>query len=93
MGEEIWEALGHASTICDAAWPPYDPEKLEAPTIVVAVQVNGKLRGQVEVAADADGPTAIAAAKVNAGVAKWLEGKVLQREIYVPGRLVNLVVK
>jgi len=90
--EEMWQqTLGHTDSLTYAEWPAYDEAKLVADTITLAVQVCGKLRGTIEVAADISKDDAIAAAKADEKVAKFLEGKTMRREIYVPGRLVNLV--
>ncbi len=88
----MWQRLGHTDSLAYAAWPAYDEEKLKVDTIVLAVQVNGKLRNTIEVSADIAKEDAIAAAKLDDNVAKFLDGKTIRREIYVPGRLVNLVV-
>jgi leucyl-tRNA synthetase len=92
LAEELWQALGHHESIAYAAWPAFDPTKLVVDTITVAVQVNGKLRGTVELPAGVDKDSAIAAAKAEPSVARWLDGGELKREVYVPGKLVNLVV-
>jgi leucyl-tRNA synthetase len=90
--EEIWEQLGHSETLAYEDWPAFDEAKLAVDTITVAVQVNGKLRGTLDLPADVSKDDALAAARENESVAKYLDGKTLRREIYVPGRLVNLVV-
>ena len=92
MGAELWELMGHDS-IWDAPWPEVDARFLSGETVELAVQVNGKVRDRVEVAKDAAGPEVLAAAKALPGVAKYLEGKTLVKEVVVPGRLVSLVVK
>ncbi len=92
LGEELWRRLGHTETITFAPWPSWDEAKLAVDTITVAVQVNGKLRDSVDVPADAAEADIIATAKASANVQKYLEGKTIRREIYVKGRLVNLVV-
>ena len=92
MGAELWEIMGHDS-IWDAPWPEVDARFLSGETVELAVQVNGKVRDRVEVAKDAAGPEVLAAAKALPGVAKYLEGKTLVKEVVVPGRLVSLVVK
>ncbi|GAB4526937.1 MAG: leucine--tRNA ligase [Haliangiales bacterium] len=89
--EELWRRLGHADSVTAAPWPSYDEDKLALDTITLAVQVNGKLRGTIEVPADIGKDQALAAAKADDNVAKFLTGKTLRREIFVPGRLVNLV--
>ncbi|HEX5514655.1 MAG TPA: leucine--tRNA ligase [Gammaproteobacteria bacterium] len=90
---ELWTVLGHDDAIVNAAWPKHDPTALVRDTISLAVQVSGKLRGTIEVAANADQATIEALAKAEPNVARFLDGKELVRVIVVPKRLVNLVVK
>ena len=90
--EELWQRSGHDGFVHEQSWPTYEESALVKDTVVIAVQVNGKLRGQVEVAAGADKETVIAAAKLEPNVARYLGGETV-REIVVPGKLVNLVVK
>jgi leucyl-tRNA synthetase len=92
VGEELWQRLGHTSTIAYEPWPAYDESKLARDVIKIAVQVSGKVRGEIEVAPDASEAVIIAAAKANDKVQPFLAGKPIKREIYVKGRLVNLVV-
>jgi len=92
MGAELWEMMGHES-IWDAPWPQADTRFLSAETVELAVQINGKVRDRVEVAKDAPASEILAAAKALPGVAKYLEGAELVKEVVVPGRLVSLVVK
>jgi leucyl-tRNA synthetase len=92
LAEELWSRRGHTTSVHLAAWPVYDPALIVRDTVTIAVQVNGKLRGQVEVAADADKETILQTAKAEPNVAKYLTGEIV-REIVVPGKLVNLVVK
>ena len=93
IAQKLWEALGQEGLIVDAAWPQVDEDALVQDEIELMVQVNGKLRGKIQVAADADKETILAAAKADAGVQKYTDGKEIVKEIVVPGRLVNLVVK
>ena len=94
MTEEMWSTLGYGEMLAkDASWPAYDPEKCVDSTIEIAVQVNGKLRGKLVVAADISAEDAIAAAKADEKVQSFLTDKNVVKEIYVPGKLVNLVVK
>ncbi len=93
LGEELWRDLGHEDTIAFAPWPEHDESKLERASVVLVVQVNGKLRAKLSVASDISKEAALAAAKADPSVLTHLEGKTLVREIYVPGRLVNLVAK
>jgi leucyl-tRNA synthetase len=92
LGEELWEGLGHTESIAYAPWPAFDEAKLRRDTITIAVQISGKMRGTVEVSADASDADVIAAAKAEEKVKPYLDGKAIKREIYVKGRLVNLVV-
>jgi leucyl-tRNA synthetase len=92
MSEEMWERLGHSESLVWEAYPEVDPELLVLETSSVAVQVNGKLRGVVEVPAGADQNAAEAAARAEERVASALDGKTVRRVIYVPDRLINFVV-
>ena len=89
--EEMWEALGGKGFCSLAEWPGYDESKTVDSEIELPVQINGKVRGKITVAADASKDDILAAAK--AQVASQLEGKTLIKEIVVPGKLVSLVVK
>jgi leucyl-tRNA synthetase len=92
MSEELWERLGHSESLVHEDYPVADPALLVSETSSVAVQVNGKLRGVVEVPAGADQETAEAAARAEPRVAAALEGKTVRRVVYVPDRLINFVV-
>lgn len=92
VSEELWQRLGHRSSIAYAPWPAHDEAKLARDTITIAVQVSGKVRGQIEVPADATEQTILAAAKADEKVQSFIAGKAIKREIYVKGRLVNIVV-
>ena len=91
--EEIWQQQNYGGQIARARWPEYDPAKCVESTVEIVVQVNGKVRARLNVAADIAAPEAIATAKAQPAVAAALEGKTLVKEIYVPGKLVNLAVK
>lgn len=93
LSQTLWEVLGHDESVVSAPWPEVDESALIKSEIELMVQVNGKLRGKVDVAADADKTTIIAAAKAEEAVQKFTAGKEVVKEIVVPGRLVNLVVK
>ncbi len=95
MTEELWEKLGHSHNeqLAYYPWPQYEEAKCVESTVEIAVQVNGKVKARLKVAADIDAAAAIAAAKADPAVAAALEGKQLVKEIYVKGRLVNLAVK
>ncbi len=93
LAEELWSRLGHDETLVYETWPAADPAYLVQDTITVVVQVMGKLRDQLEVPADADKETILDLATSSAKIQPWLEGKKVVKRIYVPGKLVNLVVK
>jgi len=93
VAEELWSVLGHNESVTAAPFPVFDAAKLATDTMTVAVQVNGKLRGTVEIAADAGEAQVLEAARNTENVARFIEGKRLVKEIYVPGRIVNLVAK
>ena len=91
--EEIWENMGFGDMIVRQQWPQYDEAKCVDETVEIAVQITGKVRARINIPADATSEEAIAAAKADATVAGLLEGKNIVKEIYVPGRLVNIVAK
>lgn len=93
MAQSLWESLGKTGLIVDARWPVVDESALVKSEIELMVQVNGKLRGKIETSAEADKETILAAAKADETVQKFIDGKEIVKEIVVPGRLVNLVVK
>jgi len=93
ISEELWETIGGKGLLSLHAWPEYDEAKTVDATIELAVQISGKVRSVITVAADADKDTVIAAAKADEKIASMLEGKTIVKEIYVPGKLVNIVAK
>jgi leucyl-tRNA synthetase len=93
IAEELWQALGHADTLAYEPWPTFDPAAIREDTIEVPVQINGKLRGRVQVPTDADKTVLESAARGDAKIAEMLAGKTLLKAIVVPGRMVNFVVK
>ncbi len=93
ISQKLWNDLGHEGLVLDVAWPAVDKQALVKDEIEMMIQVNGKLRSKIEVAANADKDTILAAAKADEQTAKFIEGKDIVKEIVVPGRLVNLVVK
>ena len=92
VGEELWERLGHAESLADASWPEAREEWLREETVEIAVQINGKLRASIRVAAGAERDDVLAAARDNERVAAHLAEIPILREVYVPGRVVNFVV-
>ena len=93
LAEELWGKLGHPGTLAYVPWPSFDPELARAETQEYVVQVNGKLRHRFRGEAGLDGPGLMAVAKDLPQVTALLDGKVLIKEIAIPGRLVNFVVR
>ncbi len=93
VGEEMWQILGHDETIAYEPWPVFDPEAVKENEIEIGVQVNGKVKGVVLLGIDEKADTALPKAKEVEGVARAIEGKTVVKEIYVPGKIVNIVVK
>lgn len=93
IAEELWQRLGHNESIAYEPWPDFDPELVQHEQVTIAVQVNGKLRDKMEVAPDISKDDLLNEARKCEKVASYLEGKEIVREIAVPGRLVNFVVK
>lgn len=91
LAEECWERTGHTCSIFDAGWPVFDPAQLVDDEVDVIVQVNGKMRGKVHVAADAPQDDVMAAVLADAAFSRFLAGTVT-KVIYVPRRLINVVV-
>jgi leucyl-tRNA synthetase len=92
LAEELWSRLGHTTTLAYAPWPTWDEALIQDSTVTYAVQVNGKLRGQVELAPDVGEADAIAAAREVENVRRFLEGQVEKKVVFVKGRMVNFVV-
>ena len=88
----LWATLGHKTALIDVPWPQVDESALEAEMAEIVVQVNGKLRGRVSVAADADRDAIGQQALADPNVQRFVEGKEVRKIIVVPGRLVNIVV-
>ena len=93
MTEELWEICGFDGMLNQAKWPTFDASKCVDATVEIAVQVNGKIRCRLRVAADISAEEALALAKAEENIAKEITGKTIVKELYVPGRLVNIVVK
>jgi leucyl-tRNA synthetase len=92
IAEELWQNLGHEESIHISPWPGWDDKLVAEEVITLAVQINGKVRSEIVVAADISQQDAIAAAKADEKIAAQIAGKTIKQEIYVPGRLVSLVV-
>ena len=91
LAEELWARLGHDQSLAHTDWPAYDDELIRREVVEMPVQVDGTVRATIEVAADAEEAEVIAAAKEAENVARHLDDEDLQREIYVPGQIVNFV--
>ena len=91
LSHALWKELGHTQAVIDAGWPAVDESALVQDTITLVVQVNGKLRGQVEMPAAASREEIEAAARNNDNVLRFLDGLAIRKVIVVPGKLVNIV--
>jgi leucyl-tRNA synthetase len=92
LGEELWRRLGNTSSIATAPWPEFDPSLVKDDVVEIGVQVNGKLRGTITLAVDADEAAARTAAQAEERVAPHLQGKTVKKFIYVKGKIVNFIV-
>ncbi|NLK28164.1 MAG: class I tRNA ligase family protein, partial [Clostridiales bacterium] len=90
ISEELWEQLGHETSVFENSWPSYDEDKMKDDEIEIALQINGRTKGTMMIAADASKDAVIAKAKET--MADKLTGNVI-KEIYVPGKIVNIVMK
>jgi leucyl-tRNA synthetase len=91
LAEEAWEKLGHERSVMDSGWPAYDADLARDEMVQLAVQVNGKLRGTIQVSPDVTQDVALRSALADANIARHVTGDV-RKVIFVPGRLLNLVV-
>jgi leucyl-tRNA synthetase len=92
LAEELWQRLGHAESLAYSAWPIADSAYLRADVIEIPVQVNGKVRGKIQVPAEAGESEVIDIARADQNVGRHLDGQTVKRAIYVRGRIVNFVV-
>ncbi|PZP39675.1 MAG: leucine--tRNA ligase [Pseudomonas fluorescens] len=88
--EEMWHMLGHEQTLAGSEWPQFDAEAVKDDAITLIVQVDGKLRARIQLPVDIAETEAFAAVHASAEVRPWLEGRTIAKQIYVPGRLVNI---
>lgn len=91
IAEELWQRLGHEGSIVEAGWPKYDESKLVEDSVKIIFQVNGKYRGDAQLPTDVSKDDALAAAKAHERVQNFIAGKEIKKEIYVPGKIVNIV--
>jgi len=93
IAEELWEKLGHTESITFAVWPEYDEKFTVDNKVIIGVQVLGKLRSEMSIDISESQEAILQRAKTLPDVQKWIEGKEIVKEIYVPGKIVNFVVK
>lgn len=91
--EELYSALGYEGRLSAQSWVTYDEAKCKESTVEIVVQVNGRIKAKLNVPADIQKDDALALAKSDARVAELISGKKIVKEIYVPGKLVNIVAK
>ena len=91
LAESCWQALGYTKLVAETPWPKYDPALTASDSVTIAIQVNGKRRGEITVAKNAEGKDVEAAALADEGVKRALEGKAPKKVIVVPNRIVNIV--
>lgn len=92
MTEELWEMMGYEGELNQTSWPSYDEDKLTFDSFEMPVQINGKVRGKVLMANDASKDDAVNAAKEDNNIKSYIEGKEIRKIIYVPGKILNIVV-
>ena len=92
LGDEAWERLGGTGFLIEQTWPTYDDALTRDAVVTLAIQVNGKLRGSLDIAREADEAEVREKALALPNVAKHLEGKTVRKVIVVPGKIVNVVI-
>ena len=92
VAQEMWEGLGHQGQVLDVEWPQLDESALTQDTIEMVIQVNGKVRAKISVAADANVDEIKALALADQNAQRFIDGKEIRKEIVVPGKLINIVV-
>lgn len=93
LAEEMWEMLGHKPSISKESWPKYDASKCVDDEVEIVIQINGKLRSKIMMPINSDKEAVLEAAKNDEKAKTWLDGKTVIKEIVVPNKLVNIVVK
>ena len=93
LTEELWEEIGFEGELNETSWPTYDESKLEYDSIELPVQVNGKVRATIKIAKDANQEEAVTSAEKDQNIQKNIDGKEIFKVIYVPGKILNLLVK
>jgi leucyl-tRNA synthetase len=93
LAEELWAVLGHAESIAECPWPSFEPHLCQDVLIEMAVQINGKVRGRVTIAKDASSADVEAAAMVDESILRFVGQRSIQKTIYVPGKILNIIIK
>ncbi|MBU0648237.1 class I tRNA ligase family protein, partial [Patescibacteria group bacterium] len=93
IAEELWQEIGHTRSVVIIPWPQYNPDLIKEETIIIPIQINGKRRTEIVIPTDSSKVDIIEAAKTHNQVKKYLDGKKIIKEIYIPGKILNLVVK
>ncbi|HHI02091.1 MAG TPA: leucine--tRNA ligase, partial [candidate division Zixibacteria bacterium] len=93
IAEEMWQICGQEESIFKSDWPIFDKNATDFDSVTIAVQVNGKLRGQIDTARDSSEDEVIALALENGKVKSYIDGKSIVKKIYIPNKIINLVVK
>jgi leucyl-tRNA synthetase len=91
--EELWELIGRTECLADVPWPAFDPAVASEEVITIVIQINGKVRSRISVPADEEGEQIKALARLDEKIIRQIEGKKLIKEVYVPKKLVNIVVE
>ena len=91
--EEMWEQLGHSNLLSLSAWPSYDDSLTVSETVEYVLQINGKLKSKIKLPAGTDETSAIEAALKDEKIAEFTEGKQIVKKIFVPGKIINFVVR
>src|SRR5262249_42598383 len=91
IAEELWSRLGGKPSVLDAPWPAFDPARLVSDSVRIVFQINGKHRGDQLVPVGLDQDAAVALARAHPKVAPYFDGKLISRVIYVPGKILNVV--
>ncbi|PZM84934.1 hypothetical protein DLH72_02680 [Candidatus Gracilibacteria bacterium] len=93
LAEELWERIGEKKSVFFSSWPKYDEKITVDNEVTIGVQVMGKVRGEIKIGVSEDKDSVLAKAKANEDVKKWIDGKEIVKEIYIPGKILNIVVK
>jgi leucyl-tRNA synthetase len=92
LSEELWQKLGNKKSIFLEKWPEYDPKLIKEEIVTLVIQVNGKVRDRIEVEADISEEKAKGVAISRKKIQNWIEGKEIKKVIFVPGKLINIVI-